>query len=75
MGTAKKFPYLWARCDWCGDQEVLDDEGEEEPRLRFESLLNWTSYAPMSGNRMFHFCTRKCRIEFLDRHGSATMVH
>jgi hypothetical protein len=73
MGTAKEFSYLWAKCDWCGQQTVLDDEGEDEPHLKFEKLLGWTSYATMPPNTLFHFCTRKCRIAFIDRHGSATV--
>ena len=72
--SAAQHPYLWAKCDWCGQQAVLDDEGESEPYLRFEELLGWVSYA--SPNRsLFHFCTRQCRITFIDRHGSATVCH
>lgn len=70
-GTTKKFPYLWVKCDWCGEMALLDDEGEREPFLKFEELLGWVSYAPLTGGELFHFCTRKCRIAFIDRHGSA----
>ena len=70
-GTNKKFPYFWARCDWCGEIAVLDDEGEEQPHLKFEELLGWTSYLPVPGGKLRHFCTRKCRAAFIDRCGSA----
>jgi hypothetical protein len=73
--SAAQHPYLWAKCDWCGQQGYLDDDGEHEPYRKFEELLGWVSFAPPTGNKLFHFCTRKCRISFIDRHGSATMVH
>jgi CRISPR/Cas system-associated protein Cas10 (large subunit of type III CRISPR-Cas system) len=67
----EKFPYFWARCDWCGEIAILDDEGEEQPHLKFEELLGWTSYLPVPGGKLRHFCTRKCRAAFIDRCGSA----
>lgn len=65
----EKFPYFWARCDWCGEIAILDDEGEEQPHLKFEKLLNWASSLTPETWEQRHFCSRKCRAAFIDRYG------
>lgn len=68
IGTFKKFPYLWASCDWCGTQAYLDDDIGKDPEIAepFCRLLNWCTLKNyIKEDSEHHFCSYKCLDRFV----------